>query len=201
MSGDRIIAQCEFETVSAADILDGLNTLSGRFGQGVNISAPGDGPDMHLSWSIQEVTNAFQTPNGPKRAQLCTNAVLNARRARACLVDWYVERDLGKYCRNPPTTPREQAAFLMRRGVIDELTSRVLERAVDKRNRVEHDFKAPDLETAEDVVELLRRTIAAIRLQSSLAFALSHGLGSCYPTGKPERLCDAPFSMKRRQRS
>jgi hypothetical protein len=166
MSGKRISAGCEFEAASAADILDGLGTLSGRAGQGVMIPAPGDGPDKPLSWSIQEVTNAFQIQAGPDRDRLCTNAVLNSRRALACLVEWYVERDLGKFCRNPPSTAKEQAEFLMRRGVIDELTSHVLERAIDKRNRVEHDFIAPELETAEDVVELLRRTIAAIRNQS-----------------------------------
>ena len=54
----------------------------------------------------------------------------------------------------------------MRRGIIDELTSRVLTRAIEKRNRVEHDYISPDLNTAEDVVELLRRTMATIRQQS-----------------------------------
>src|SRR4051812_45343225 len=81
-------------------------------------------------------------------SRLCTNAVVNSRRALACLVEWYVERDLGKLCMTPPATPKQQADFLVRRGIIDDLTSRVLERTIAKRNRVEHQFVAPDIETA-----------------------------------------------------
>jgi hypothetical protein len=58
----------------------------------------------------------------------------------------------------------------MRRGVIDELTSRVLARAIDKRNRVEHDYIVPELETAEDVVELMRRTMTTIRQHSDPSY-------------------------------
>lgn len=50
--------------------------------------------------------------------------------------------------------------------MIDELTSHVLERAVRKRNEVEHGYVSPTLEVAEDVVELIRRTIAALRMLS-----------------------------------
>jgi hypothetical protein len=58
----------------------------------------------------------------------------------------------------------------VRRGIIDDLTSRVLERAIEKRNRAEHEYVSPPLDTAEDVVELLRRTIAAIRMQSEPSY-------------------------------
>jgi hypothetical protein len=171
MDNKKVTAQCEFEIVSAADLIDGLGTLTGRSGQGVIIPPPGDGPDNPLAWAIQDVSMASHARDEQEQARLCTNAVVGSRRALGCLVEWYVERDLGKWCKYPPGSPKQQAEFLMRRGIIDELTSRVLERAVDKRNRVEHDYVTPDLATAEDVVELLRRTMTIIRNQSNPSLA------------------------------
>lgn len=121
-----------------------------------------------------------------EQRKLCTNAIISARCALACLVDWYLERDLAIYCANPPKTAEQKAGFLMRRGVIDNLTSRVLARAVAKRNEAEHQYLAPPIEVAEDVVELFRRTMTAIRNQSdpSLApwvfgiFLGGHGYGN-----------------------
>ena len=166
MKPNPLSPDLEFENATFADILDGLHTLTGRHGQGVIVPAPGDGPDKPLGWALQEVANAAQKTLSEERDQLCTNAILNSRRALACLVGWYIERDLGRLCKNPPATPRQQADFLVRRGIIDDLTSRVLERAIEKRNRAEHEYVSPPLDTAEDVVELLRRTIAAIHTQS-----------------------------------
>jgi uncharacterized protein YutE (UPF0331/DUF86 family) len=167
----RKTAHCEFETASAADVLDGLGTVTGRCGEGVILPAPGDGPDTHLAWAIQEVSGALNILDKQEQRKLCTNAIINARRALACLVDWYLERDLAMYCQNPPKTADQKANFLVRRGIIDSLTSRVLERAVAKRNEVEHQYLAPPIEVAEDVVELFRRTMAAIRNQSDPSHA------------------------------
>jgi len=64
-------------------------------------------------------------------------------------------------------TAKQQVRFLIARGVIDELTSRVLERAIQKRNDAEHRYISPTLDVTEDIVELLRRTVSAIRTQSS----------------------------------
>lgn len=176
---------CDFETVSAADVLSGLNTLKGRHGgQGIIVPPPGDGPDKPLNWAIQEVINAAVAPTKEERERLSTNAMLNSRRALACLVDWYLERDLINRCKKPPSDARRKARCLVSRGIIDELTSRVLERAISERNQVEHRYLVPLLETAEDVVELLRRTISAIRSQSEPSHApwifgtFLHSLGS-----------------------
>lgn len=170
---------------SADDLFDAIASIAGRYGQGVVVAPPGDGPDNPLSWSIQEVNRAGVETDTLERGKLCTNAMLNARRALACLVDWYVSRDLGELCKNPPGSPKQKAEFLMRRGVIDELTSRVLARAIGKRNRVEHDYIVPELDTAEDVVELLRRTMTTIRQHSDPShgpwvfgiFLGGHGVG------------------------
>lgn len=166
MPQESLVAECHFEYASGDDLVDAIHTVAGRCGQGVIVPPPGNGPDNPLAWSIQEVNRAGMEADKTEREKLCTNAMLNARRSLACLVDWYVSRDLADRCKNPPGSPRQKAEFLMQRGVIDGLTSRVLSRAIEKRNRVEHDYIVPDLGTAEDVVELLRRTTATIRHQS-----------------------------------
>jgi len=166
MKPTPITPVCSFETVSAPDILSGLHTLKGRYGQGIIVPPPGDGPDKPLNWAIQEIINAAGAPTQEERERLSTDAMLNSRRALACLVDWYLERDLINRCKKPPSDAKRKARCLVSRGIIDELTSRVLERAISERNQVEHRYLVPLLETAEDVVELLRRTISAIRSQS-----------------------------------
>jgi hypothetical protein len=173
MKANRIIPEIQTEITKAADLLDGVNSanVTSRSGDGTVIAPPGRGPDAPLSWAIQEVTLAAHTQDNAEVEQLCTNAVMNSRRALACLVDWYIERDFARYCRNPPSTPKQQADFLTRRGIIDELTSHVLERAVAKRNKVEHNYVVPSIAEAEDIVDLLRRTIAAIRTQSDPSLA------------------------------
>jgi len=125
MTPRRIEPKYQIEAATAAGLIDGLNTIGGRSGQGAILPPPGNGPDEALGWAIQEVTAAAQTSDGAELKKLCTNAVMNSRRALACLVDWYIDRDLAKYCRNPPSTAKQQAEFLMSRGIIDELTSRV----------------------------------------------------------------------------
>jgi hypothetical protein len=184
MKATPITPVCNFETVSAPDVLSGLNTLNGRYGQGIIVQPPGDGPDKPLNWAIQEIITAADAPTKEERERLSTDAMLNSRRALACLVDWYLERDLINCCKNPPSDAKRKARCLVSRGIIDELTSRVLERAISERNQVEHRYLVPLLETAEDVVELLRRTISAIRSQSEPSHApwifgsFLHSLGS-----------------------
>ncbi len=167
MPSERLHPVVKIEPATPAIILDGLETLEGRSGQGVLVDPPGDGPDRLLNCALQEVNNAMQSGSEEDKKHYCVDAVLHARRGLACLVDWYLERDLATRCKNAPRTTKQKVRFLITRGVIDELTSRVLERAIEKRNKAEHRYVSPILEVAEDVVELLRRTVAAIRTQSS----------------------------------
>ena len=166
MPSARIKPILEIEYATPADVLDGLETLEGSSGRGVVLDPPGDGPDRLLNWALQEVNSAMQSRSAEETKHHCVDAVLNARRALGCLVDWYLERDLANLCKDPPVTPKQQVRFLIARGVLDELTSRVLERAIQKRNDVEHRYKSPSLDVAEDVVELVRRTATALRTQS-----------------------------------
>lgn len=161
---------CDFESVAPEDILSGLTTLTGISGHGVFISPPESGPDKPLNWAIQEVINARNVLTEEERERLCTNAVLNSRRALACLVDWYVERDMLNRCKKPPSDARRKAQLLVSRGIIDELSSQVLERSIAKRNVTEHSYTVPSLDTAEDVVELMRLTISTARSRSDPSF-------------------------------
>src|SRR6266513_836501 len=167
MPSERLHPIVEVEPATPAEVLNGLETLEGRSGEGVVVDPPGDGPDGLLNWALQEVNMAMQSRSDEEKKHHCVDAVLHARRGLACLVDWYLQRDLATLCKDAPTTAKQQVRFLITRGVIDELTSRVLERAIQKRNDAEHRYRSPTLEIAEDVVELLRRTVSAIRTQSS----------------------------------
>jgi hypothetical protein len=161
----RIKPITQVESATPADILDGLDTLEGRSGQGVIITPPGDGPDQLLNWALKEVNDARESLDEEQKHH-CVDAVLHARRGLGCLVDWYLERDLATLCKDAPTGAKQKVTFLIRRGLIDELTSRVWERAIQKRDHAEHRYVSPVLHVAEDVVELLRRTVPAIRTQS-----------------------------------
>jgi len=172
MASERLKPVVEIESATAADILDGIETLAGKIrtrgaGQGIVVRAPGEGPDKLMNWALQEVNSARQCTSKDEREHYCVDAVLHARRALSCLVDWYLERDLAIFCKDAPHDSKHQVRFLITRGIIDELTSRVLERAILKRNDTEHRYVSPPLDVAEDVVELIRRTLAAIRTQSS----------------------------------
>ncbi len=119
-----------------------------------------------LGWAVQDLHAALQSASPDSAKRHSVNAMLHARRGLACVVDWYLERDLAMLCKDPPGSAAEQARFLIARRVIDDLTSRVVERAVRKRNDVEHRFVAPPVETAEDAVELFRLVVTGMRMKS-----------------------------------
>jgi hypothetical protein len=165
MAPRRLNPAIEIQPAMPADVLGGLETLEGRSGQGITISPPGDGPDRLLNWALKEVNDAMESIDEEQKHH-CVDAVLHGRRGLACLVDWYLERDLATLCKDAPAGAKQKVKFLIRRGLIDELTSRVWERAIQTRDDAEHRYVSPVLDVAEDIVELLRRTVAAIRTQS-----------------------------------
>lgn len=181
---EEVQGTVNFEPVQPVDLLDAARSIEGRGGEGRVVAAPGDGPDKPLGWAVSDIKLAGTADDRSDRDHLATNAILNARRALACLVDWYLRRDCFALCKDAPSPPRRQAALLEKRRIIDELTSRVLERAIQKRNTVEHEYISPQVETAEDVVELLRRTIESLRNASDpqlgpcLFGSISYGVSS-----------------------
>lgn len=90
------------------------------------------------------------------------NAISNARKAIACLVNWYLISHHFMSCRNPPNNAREKSHILKRLGIYDEITALVLEKAIEKRDVVEHQFQSIPLDEAANVVELIRRTSSSI---------------------------------------
>ncbi|HYD50451.1 MAG TPA: hypothetical protein VEB21_19000 [Terriglobales bacterium] len=163
---DAIRGHCEFEPIHPADLLGAISSLEGSDGTGIHVPHPGEGVDKLISWAIADVRSAESAGDKVDRERFASNAILHARRALSCLADWYMRRDCFVHCNNPPTTARQQSEILLRRGIVDGLTSRVLERAVAKRNEIEHEYVAPAVETAEDIVELLRRTIDCLSRES-----------------------------------
>jgi len=165
----RVQPQIEVESATASDILDGLESIKTEAvisGHGVIVNPPGvNGPEEFLSWALLDVTNARQSNSEKERRRHCVSAVLHARRGFACLVDWFLERDLASLCKNPPRNAKQKVEFLISRGIIDELTSHVVERAIRERNKAEHQYQSPSLEAAENVVELFRRIADALRLR------------------------------------
>ena len=159
---EQVQGQCIFEKIEPVELIDAANTLKGHDGIGIAVPPPGDGVDKILNWAVADVKMAAQAQDVNERERFAANAMLNSRRALACLVDWYMQRDCFFLCKNAPVGAKKQSEILLQRGIIDELTSHVLERAVAKRDVVEHRFVAPPLETSEDVVELLRRSIKCL---------------------------------------
>lgn len=155
--------QVEFECCSAEDLIDGLRTIKGNGGLGVTVHHPGTtGPDRLIQWSLNEIAQAAHQADDDERDKLCSNAVIHARRALGCLVDWYLERDLVTLCKDAPKRADNQAEYLVKRGILDELSAKVLKRAIEKRNELEHDYITLSLEAAEDTVDLIRKTIIGL---------------------------------------
>jgi hypothetical protein len=158
-----------FEDVDPQDLIDVAGSISGRESEGIFVDAPGSGVDRLLAWSLADLQLAVDAPGGAAREQCAANAIVNGRRALACLVDWYLARDCFSLCKDAPLPEKKQAELLLERRLIDDLSSRVLGRAIQTRNVVEHEYSVPTLEVAEDVVELLRRTIQCLRAESDPA--------------------------------
>jgi hypothetical protein len=159
-----------FESVDPRDLLDVARSIEGKGGgTGAIYAPPGQGVDELLAWSMTDIQLARDQSDAKETGRCATNAVLNARRALACLVDWYLLRDGFSLCKDARRREDERAEVLRSRGLLDELTSKVLRRAIERRNIVEHEYQPISLEQAEDTVELLRRTIQCLRAESEPA--------------------------------
>jgi hypothetical protein len=163
---EAIKGTCEFEVLDTRDILSAIQTLSGCPGRGLKHTRLGAGFERFLQWAIVDINAAAQDTAPESQARLATNAVMNARRALSCLVDQYLVRDGFASCKNPPSRTEDKMSVLLARKVFDDLTSNVLERAVGKRNRAEHEYYALSLSEGQDIVELVRRTVQSVTAHS-----------------------------------
>src|SRR5260370_41079444 len=104
-----------FEQIDPDDLPSGVNSLGGDGAQSVFVDPPGN-VDHQLGWAITEIISARNAGNLPDRERHSTNAVLAARRALACLVDWYITRDCFSLCKGAPKTEKEKTGLLVRRN-------------------------------------------------------------------------------------
>ncbi len=158
---------CSFEPLDPADILSAVGTLSGHEATGLTWTSPGQIDDgQYLQWAVAEIQQARSEVDSGRKHRHTVNAVTNARRGLGSLVDWYLRRDGFAFCRDAPATSDQKSEVLVRRRIIDELAERVLARAIDDRNAVEHRYSILDVERAEDIIELFRREVESLRAQS-----------------------------------
>jgi hypothetical protein len=155
-----------FEHVDPDDLASVAGSITGRGGQNVYVGPPG-AVDQQLAWALADLKLARNASNAVDRDRCATNAIMSARRSLACLVDWYLKRDCFSLCRNAPRREKDKAELLSTRGLFDEISSDVLYRAIEKRNEAEHQYRAPTVEMAEDVFELMRRTIQCLSTESN----------------------------------
>jgi hypothetical protein len=103
---EAIKGTVNFESVDPKDLLDVARSIEGKSGgTGAVYAPPGQGVDELLAWSMTDIQLARDQSDSKEMARCSTNAVLNARRALACLVDWYLLRDGFSLC-SPPSRGR-----------------------------------------------------------------------------------------------
>lgn len=159
---DELTPVCEFERMSADDLLDAVKAIPAFGCSNGDILPPiGDPHDLYLEWALKEIDMAERAGDPRERQRFSTNALMHARRALSCLVDQYLLRDGFAYCKNPPSTALDKADTLVRRNLLDSLARGTLARAVDRRNDVEHQYHPAQFEQAADSVHYIRSTIDA----------------------------------------
>src|SRR5207253_7357268 len=91
-----------FETLVAADIKSALLSLKlsgGGTREGIIRNPIGLGHELFLNWALQDI-EASSLMTGGDRDRASVNAIMNARRALACLMDQYWQRDGFEFCYN-----------------------------------------------------------------------------------------------------
>ncbi|MCH7911018.1 MAG: hypothetical protein IIB38_15560 [Candidatus Hydrogenedentes bacterium] len=154
--------RCTIELISAAELLEAARALKGNRVLGRFLPPPEMGVDEQVNLAVQAVMQAQGTCDDSYRTRSCIDAVGHARRALGCLVDRYWVGFGFPLWKSPPKRAKQKSELLLRRGVVDELTARVLQRVVDDRNKVEHEWRPLELGRTEDIVHMIRLTIGHI---------------------------------------
>lgn len=151
---------CLFESLDPEDIPSAIKTNTKRLARTVVRVAPlGLGYEQFLEWAVQDAEVAVASTKPDQQSRFSVSALMNARRSLSCLADQYLSRDGFAFCRDAPREADEKADLLVRRGLFDKLASSALGRAVERRNRVEHDYGPVALNDVQDTVHLIRTTI------------------------------------------
>lgn len=80
--------------VAPEDILDAVRTLRPRDVLLVDNPYPGEGPDHFLQWARAELEEAEVAADEPMKTRKSFNAVVQAKCAFECLIDWYLSKYL-----------------------------------------------------------------------------------------------------------
>ncbi len=114
---------------------------------------------MQIEWALADIREAMALASHDEnraRQQSC-NALVNARRAVACLADWTLSAFGFTNCRDFSNQKAAVRSGLLRHlGYFDEVTELVLANGINKRNELEHRYRLSELEEASDFVELVR---------------------------------------------
>lgn len=156
-----------FEHVDPSDLPDVVRSVRGSGRSDVLLSAPGVGVDELMAWALREVELARNSREASDERRYATDSLLNGRRALACLVDWYLERDCFSLCARAPKRAEDKSHLLQERRIFDATAARALQTAIMERDKVEHQFAAATLQQAESFVETMRSTISRLRAESN----------------------------------
>jgi len=156
-----------FEDLAPADLPSALGSLPRLQYHYVIQPKVGIGYEIFLQWALNDVAEAGRIASGDECDRASVNAIMNARRALACLVDQYLQRDGFLLCKKPPRSVEDKVAILVARRVLDTLAGQSLERAIKRRNEVEHEYRSIGLSEAQDVVHVVRATIENAVMRAS----------------------------------
>ena len=160
MPQDSLIAEIDIEALDPADLASAAQDCDEKLSTNVcHLDKIGLGFEAFLRWSLEDIQAAGQAPAGDTQSRFAANALINARRALSCIVDQYLLRDGFACCSDAPQGAQAKADLLVKRGIFDDLASRALKRAVDRRHKIEHQYLNPLLDEAQDTVQMVRATI------------------------------------------
>jgi hypothetical protein len=119
----------------------------------------GAGYQVYLAWALRDLELAENESPGNDQDRLCVNAVMSARRAVSCLADQYLKREGISFCKNPPREAKAISEVLIARNVFSERAAICLQRAVDVRNRIEHQYQSIGLRDTQELIQLIHMTV------------------------------------------
>ena len=102
---------CRFEEIAISDLFAAIESNGCRKRTGCLVVQPSKGPHLLLKCAMKEIESARAASAASDQKRLCSNAILNAQRSLACLVDWCVIRDLRHLCKSPPKNAEEKVVF------------------------------------------------------------------------------------------
>jgi hypothetical protein len=177
MSTETLRGKVKFEESNIKDLLSALDSLGGVRSSpiiGVVIPSPGVGYHNYLKWALADVREATVTSCKEEVHRLSTTAVMHARRALDCLIEQYMIRDCISHCEDPPKKTKPKNDYLLRRNIIDELTKIELQKLINLRNEMEHEFSTTDLDSSQRFVEFTKLIIPRMVERSNPS------LGPCF---------------------